>query len=293
MKRGWKDNVFGWIILLPALAVLALLFVNPLINLLTTSLTNRNLLRPDRNDFIGLGNYISMLRNPEFWSALKKSVVFTGWVTVLSVIISMVVAVLMNMEFPLKRVLFALILLPWVTSFMSSAFVFTLIFDYSYGVLNYIVSNVLHLMGRQNWLGQMDMAMPAVIVVSTWHFLPFSILVLSNALKQVSEEVIESAVMDGANGLQVFFLIKLPLMKASLTTLIIVRLAAAFKTFDSIFLLTKGGPSEATTTLPLWYYSMGFQAFRSGMGSAIGITLIIVVLIAYFILIGLFGEDAV
>ena len=293
MKLKKKDAIFGWGLLAPSLLILALLFIRPMAELVLTSLTNKNLLRPDRLDFVGLQYYIQMFQNRDFQNALGRSAVFTAAVTFFSILISMLIAVLMNIDFPLKRVLFALLLLPWVTSFMSSAFAFTLMYDYSYGVFNYLLKDVFRLAKGQNWLGQLNTAMPAVILVSVWHFLPFSILVLSNALKQVPDELVESARIDGANGVQVFFSVKMPLMKSSLITLLIVRLAAAFKMFDSIFLLTNGGPGDATVTLPLWYYQMGFQAFRMGTGAAAGVVLVILELVVYFILIKLFGEDAV
>lgn len=293
MTKKAKDCIWGLGFLAPALLLLALLFVKPAFDLITASLTNQNLLRPDRLDFIGLNNYIQMFQNQDFWNALGNSIVFTFAVTIVSVVVSMVIAVLMNVEFALKRVLFALLLLPWVTSFMSSAFAFTLMYDYAYGVINFLVADVLHIAKPQNWLGQLNTAMLSVVLVSVWHFLPFSILVLSNALKQIPEELIESAGIDGANGFHVFWSIKLPLMKSALITLLIVRFAAAFKMFDSIYLLTKGGPGDATTTLPVWYYNMGFQAFRTGMGAAIGVVLIGIILTVYLLFIKLFGEDAV
>lgn len=293
MKNKSKDMVFGIALLLPALVLLALLFVRPLIDLVTTSLTNQNLLKPDRLDFVGLSNYKWMISEPKFWASLGRSVIFTFSVTVLSIGISMIIALLMNVEFPLKRFLFALLLLPWVTSFMSSAFVFTLQYDYGYGVFNYILSDVLGLIGAQNWLGQLNTALGSVIVVAVWHFLPFSILVLTNALKQVPAELHESARIDGAGSARMFFSVTLPMIRPSLIALLIVRFAAAFKTFESIFLLTRGGPADATTTLPMWYYQIGFQSFRAGKGAAIGVVLILVVLLFYFGVIKVFGEDAV
>ena len=281
MKLKKKDAIFGWGLLTPALLILALLFIRPMAELVLTSLTNKNLLRPDRLDFVGLQNYIQMFQNRDFQNALGRSAVFTVSVTLFSILISMLIAVLMNIDFPLKRVLFALLLLPWVTSFMSSAFAFTLMYDYSYGVFNYLLKDVFRLAKGQNWLGQLNTAMPAVILVSVWHFLPFSILVLSNALKQVPDELVESARIDGANGVQVFFSVKAPLMKSALIPLLF------------LFLLTKGGPGDATVTLPLWYYQMGFQAFRLGTGAAAGVVLVILELVVYFVLIKLFGEDAV
>lgn len=281
------------LLLLPALGLLAMLFVKPLIDLVTISFTNQNLIRPDRLDFIGLENYQWLLTENKFWSSMKASAIFTVSVTVISIVLSMLIALLMNTEFPFKRLLFALILLPWVTSFMSSAFIFTLLYDYSYGVLNFLFSDIFGLFSPQNWLGQLNTALGSVIVVSVWHFIPFSVLVLTNALKQVPAELHESAKIDGAGSVRMFFAITMPIIKPSLITLLIVRFAAAFKSFDSIFLLTSGGPGGATTTLPVWYYQIGVQSFRAGKGAAVGIVLILSVLIIYFILIKCFGEDAV
>lgn len=293
MKRGTRRTFFGIILLLPATLLLLILFLRPLLDLIVTSTTNKNLLRPDRLDFIGFSNYSWMIQESAFWSAIGRSLVFTFGVTTISIVVSMLIALLMNFEFLAKRTLFALNLLPWVTSFMSSAFVFSLLFDYSYGVFNYILVDVFGVTQKQNWLGARNTAMGATLLVSVWHFLPFSILVLTNALKQVPLDMIESARMDGAGSARVFWYISLPTIRPSLITLLIVRFAASFKTFESIFLLTQGGPGQATTTLPLWYFQISFQSFRAGRGSAIGVVLILIILVVYTVLIRTFGEDAV
>lgn len=288
-----KGNLFGLILLIPAIVILGFLFINPIITLVQTSLTDKNLLKPKSGKFIGLGNYLWMLTEKSFWKALNKSLIYTLGVTVASIGLSMMIALLMNFQFKGRRVCFALILLPWVTSYMASAFIYTLLYDYSYGVFNYVFTDVLKIMSRQNWLGNLDTVMGSVITVSVWHFLPFSILVLTNAIKQVPMDVYESARIDGAGSVRIFRSITLPMIKPSLITLLIVRIAAVFKSFDSIFLLTKGGPGDATTTLPLYYYEVSFGAYRVGKGSAIGVMLILIVLLIYFVLIKLFGEEAV
>lgn len=280
-------------LLIPAMVILGFLFINPIITLVKTSLTNKNMLKPKSGKFIGLENYIWMFTETDFWDALGKSLIYTLGVTVASIVISMLIALLMNFEFLGRRACFALILLPWVTSYMASAFVYTLLFDYSYGVFNFLFTDLLKLTARQNWLGDLKTVMGSVITVAVWHFLPFSILVLTNAIKQVPSDVYESARIDGAGAVRTFRSITLPMIKPSLVTLLIVRIAAVFKSFDSIFLLTKGGPGDATTTLPLYYYEVSFGSYRVGKGSAIGVALILIVLLIYFILIKMFGEDAV
>lgn len=293
LKPRQKKALFGFLLLLPALILLGFLFINPLIDLVRTSLTNRNLLKPKSGKFIGLENYSWLFGDENFWSALNKSLIYTACVTLLSIGISLFVAQLMNFEFFGKRVYFALILLPWVTSYMASAFIFTLLYDYSYGVFNFFLSDLMHISSRQNWLGDLNTVMGSVITVAVWHFLPFSILVLTNAMKQVPADLYESARIDGASGGRLFWNITLPSIKPSLITLLIVRIAAVFKSFDSIFLLTRGGPGNATKTLPLYYYEVSFNSYRVGKGAAIGVVLILIVLLIYFVVIKLFGEDAV
>ncbi|MCL2319345.1 MAG: sugar ABC transporter permease [Treponema sp.] len=292
-SKALKETIFAYALLAPALVLLGLLFLNPIINLFITSLTNKNLIRPDRLNFIGIENYKWMFMEPLFWSSLVRSVIFTVIVTILSISISMGLALLFNINFFGKKVLFALLLLPWVTSNMASTFIYTLLYDYSNGVINFILSNVLKIIPRQNWLGDITIALGATMVVSIWYFLPFSILVLTNAIKQVPIELAESARIDGANSIRIFFSITLPTIRPALITLLIVRFAAVFKTFESIWLLTRGGPGDATKILPLWYYQIGFQSFRAGRGSAIGIILILMVLIVYSAVIKSFGEEAV
>lgn len=287
------NNLFGFALLVPAIVILGLLFVNPILSLVQTSLTDKNLLKPKSGTWIGLENYFWMLTEEDFWDALGKSMIYTVGVTGVSIVLSMMISLLMNFKFLGRRVCFALILLPWVTSYMASAFVYTLLYDYSYGVFNFLLCDVLHLMPRQNWLGDLATVMGSVITVSVWHFLPFSILVLTNAIRQVPMELYESARMDGAGAGRLYWSITLPMIKPSLVTLLIVRVAAVFKSFDSIFLLTKGGPGSATTTLPLYYYDISFGSYRIGKGSAVGVALILMVLLIYFILIKMFGEDAV
>jgi len=298
MKVKWLNsrrtrNLFGFALLVPAIIILGLLFVNPILSLIQTSLTDKNLLKPKSGEWIGFENYLWMLTEEDFWDALSKSMVYTIGVTSASIILSMAIALLMNFKFRGRRICFALILLPWVTSYMASAFVYTLLYDYSYGVFNYIFCDVLKLIPRQNWLGDLKTVMGAVITVSVWHFLPFSILVLTNAIRQVPTELYESGRIDGAGVVRLYWNITLPMIKPSLVTLLIVRIAAVFKSFDSIFLLTKGGPGNATTTLPLYYYDISFGSYRIGKGAAVGVALILIVLLIYFVLIKMFGEDAV
>ncbi len=269
--------------------------MRPFIDLVVYSLYDKNLLRGKVSpEFVGLGNYVWAFSTPEFRLALSRSLIVTASVTCISIAVSMIIALLTNEEFRFKRVAFALMLLPWVTSSIASAFTFKWIFDFSYGIANYLVVDVLNLSSdRVNWLGTMHSALPMVILVMVWHFIPFSVLVLSAALKQIPESLYDSAQIDGASGWQNFWYVTLPSIKAPLIALTIVRVAAVIRDFESVWLLTRGGPANSTETLPVYYYLVGFESFRAGKGAAIGVVIVAIVLLVYVGVIRSGGEEAV
>jgi ABC-type sugar transport system permease subunit len=287
--------LYGLAFILPSLVLLAALFVRPFIDLVVYSLYDKNLLRGKVSpDFVGFGNYVWAFTSPEFRHAMLRSLAVTASVTALSISLSMIIALLTNKEFRFKRIAFALMLLPWVTSSIASAFTFMWILDFSYGIVNYLAIDILNLSNtRVNWLGTMHSALPTVIMIMVWHFIPFSVLVLSAALKQIPESLYDSAQIDGASGWQNFWYVTLPSIKAPLLTLTIVRVAAVIRDFESVWLLTRGGPANSTETLPVFYYIVGFESFRAGKGAAIGVVIVAIVLLVYVGVIRTGGEEAV
>lgn len=294
MKRNilTEEQKIGIIFILPPLIYVCLLYLKPLLETFWLSFCYKNLLRPNLGAvFSGIENYLWMFSYPAFWASLLRTFVFTVGTGVFSIVIGLLIALLMNFDFPGKPLAFALLLLPWLVSDMVASFIFTWIFDLRSGILNYILVDLLHLLKNpQMWLGQPVLAMISTIAVSTWKFLPFTILVLGSALKQVSPALVDAARIDGANRWEIFINTTLPSIKAPLLVLIIFRFAVLFRLFEGIFLLTRGGPGDATKVLSIWYYQEGFEAFQIGHAAAIAV-LMTVITFAFFLIVTKTGKE--
>ena len=279
---------------LPALILLALFLIWPTFKVFYTSFTDSNLLRPERSGtFIGLENYARLYSDSEFIKTLGRSVIFTLLATALSLIISYLIAVLIDIDFFGKGLISALIFLPWVISDVVTSFIFRWNYDMMYGIINYFLFDIFHIIPEPiAWLGNNNTAMIAVIIANVWRLLPFSTLTIIAALKQVPTELIDSGRVDGVSWLRMHLKIIIPYLKAPLTILLTLRIGALFRSFDIIWLLTKGGPGYETTTLPIFYYKTAFEAMNIGRGAAIAVHIFIFVFLIYLLIYKSFGKDA-
>ena len=289
-----KDHFYAYSFFLPVFIVLSAFLIWPTINIMILSLTDSSLLRPNKPlTFIGLQNFSRLYGEREFVLILIRSVIFTFSATVLSLLISYLIAVLINYEFRGKGIVTALFFLPWVISDVVTSFVFKWNFDLMYGVINYILYDVLGIIPIPlAWLGNRYTALPAVMLANIWRLLPFSTLTLIAALKQIPQGIIDSARVDGASALNLHTRIIIPYLRAPLSVLITLRIGALFRSFDITWLLTKGGPGYTTTTLPIYYYKAAFEGMDVGKCSAIAVHIFLFVFVVYFFIYRVIGKEA-
>jgi multiple sugar transport system permease protein len=294
LRLKQRDYIIAYSIFIPTFCVLFLFLVWPTIEVLFLSFTRSNLLRPAQGNTFNWGkNYIALLSDREFVGIILRSLVYTFSATAISLVLSYLIAVLVNYEFKGRGVVIALLFLPWVVSDVVTSFVFKWSYDTMYGIINFLLFDVLRLIPTPiAWLGNQYTALPAVIVANVWKLLPFSTLSIIAALKQVPLEITESAKVDGASSIRTHLSIIIPYLKAPLAILLTLRIGALFRSFDITWLLTKGGPGYATTTLPIQYYKTAFEAMDVGKGSAVAVHILLFVFLVYFIIYKLFGKDA-
>jgi multiple sugar transport system permease protein len=243
--------------------------------------------------FAGLANYAWLYEQEAFWVSLFRSLVLTFSSTVASISLSYCIACLIDFEFKGKSIVYAALFLPWVISDVVTAFVFRWNYDMTYGVVNYVLVDLLHLLRAPvSWLGTHYTAMPALIVATVWRFLPFSTLVIIAALKQVPATLIDAARIDGASTVKMHTRVIIPVIKAPLIILLTLRIGALFRSFDLTWLLTKGGPGDATDILPILYYRTAFEGMDMGKGAAVAVHIFLLVYLIYFVLYSLFGKEA-
>lgn len=284
MAERFVDRNLGLILLLPSLLVFVTLLLYPLGYGLYVSLFNRHLLDPS-GTFIGLGNYLWLLGNPEFWEALLHSVLWAGATVSLQLVLGTAAALLLHQPFRGRSIARGLILFPYMMPIVSVVLVWTLLYNALYGVLNYLFLQI-GLIGRPiAWLAHPDTALWSVILVGTWKYFPFVVVMVLARLQVIPQEMYEAARVDGAGGAARFLWITLPQIRDVLLVVALLRTIWMFNNFEVVFLLTGGGPLRATMTLPILVYEQAFGLYEVGRGSALAVVMflfLVGVMLLYF-----------
>jgi multiple sugar transport system permease protein len=232
---------------------------------------------PASTRFVGLRNYTELLANPLFWTALKNTLYFVLVGGPLSVITSLVAALLVNSKLVRFRAFFrAAFFAPWVTTMVAVALVWRYLYHPQYGPINALLGLVG--IGPIDWLGSTTWAMPAIILLSVWKNFGYNMLVFLAGLQSIPEELYEAAQLDGAGPWQRFRNVTLPMLGPTFIFVGVVTMIAAFQIFSEPYVMTQGGPLKSTTTLVLFMYEEGFRWWRLGIAAAIAMVLFLLTL---------------
>ncbi len=255
-----KGNRF----VLPAVVLLSLVTIYPLVSVLYLSF-QRRLLIFDIKKFIGLDNYRFLLTDDRFWNAFGNTVYFTVVSVSLELLLGLSVALLLNRSFRFKGLVTAMVLVPWAVPTVVSARMWEWIYNSDFGILNYFLGV------KINWLGSPFWAMNAAIVMDVWKTTPFVVILLVAGLKVIPRELYQAARIDGAGDWQLFRRITLPLLLPVVLVALIFRTLDAFRIFDAVYVLTGGGPANTTETLSIYAYKVLFQTLQFGYGSTLSV----------------------
>ncbi|MCQ9180831.1 sugar ABC transporter permease [Streptomyces sp. IBSBF 2953] len=265
----------------PLIAYLAAFYLYPLYRNLDLSLrdyTVRSFVSGDA-PFSGWDNFRTVLDDPTFGPALRHTLVFTFVSIAFQYVVGLALAVFFNRHFRLAPTLRALFLIPWLLPLIVSASTWSWMFNSESGVVNY----ALHMVGVDpvGWLTSPDWALTSVIVANIWIGIPFNLVILYSGLQNVPAELYEAASLDGAGAWQQFRRITFPLLRPVSAITLLLGLVYTLKVFDLIWIMTKGGPGDASSTLATWSYQLGFGTLlpRFGPGAAVGNILILIALV--------------
>jgi multiple sugar transport system permease protein len=261
------------VLLAPALVVLAGLSAIPMGYSLWLLVHSYNPLRPATTAYVGAGNLVHLAQDPRVWLALRTTLVYAAIAVPASFVLGLAIALLFNQDYPGVRVFRALSLVPLMVMPVAVGLTFQMLFNYHYGLVNWIAAGLLHL-PRVPWLSDPTMAFVAIIIMDLWQNTPFAVLVLLAGLRTMPPEPLEAARVDGAGHWQVFTRVMLPILRPLILVVFLLRCLAAFKLFDEIYALTQAGPGQATETLAYYVYVLGFQAFDLGYASAVSYVLL-------------------
>jgi multiple sugar transport system permease protein len=254
-------------------AFVASFMLLPVLGTLLTSLYRDVTYLPKR--FIGLGNYASMLADPQFWQALKFTVSFAVVSVAIELVLGMALALVLNERLRFRGLLRVAVLIPWAIPVAVSARAWELIYNYDYGLFNYVVLKLGIASAPINWLGSPEGAFSALVLSDVWKSAPFVSMILLAGLSTIPKNLYKQAAIDGATPAQRFFRITLPLLKPVLIVALIFRTIDAVRVFDVVYVLTGGGPGGATTPLSLCAFNY-FLSGDFGYGSAVSIVVFLI-----------------
>lgn len=247
----------------------------PIAYLIYLSLNKINMLN-GKTEMVGLNNYSDILSDSSFRIALSNTFVYTIFVVVLSVSLALLLAVLLNRSTKLHFLIQSIVFTPHIIPLVSASMLFMWMMEPDVGLLNYILG--FFGVAPISWLGDPKIAMTSIIIVSIWKVLGYNTLILMSGLQGISKEIYESANLDHSTGVKTFFKITVPMLSPSIFFLIITNTLSSFQVFDSISVMTQGGPLSSTNVLVYWVYQMGFEFFRMGTAAAGAVVLLIIVI---------------
>ncbi|MGC1147730.1 sugar ABC transporter permease [Pantoea agglomerans] len=282
-----REQRQAWVLLAPMLLVMLLLTAWPLLRTIWLSFTDAALIGSGETPaWIGLENYLYALSDPDFRASIWRTLYFTLVSVTVEGIIGVLVALLLNQKFIGRNVLRVLVILPWALPTIVNAMMWRLNFNPDYGSINALLSQPGIIDGYRSWLGSPEAALNAVMFADIWKNYPLVTLLVLAALQSIPEDLFEAARLDGASAWRRFRAITFPAIVAPLGVTLVLRTIDAFKIFDIIYVMTRGGPVDSTKTLSFFVYQESFSYLRAGSGAAYAIlmTLMCALLITLYLL---------
>ena len=282
LPGGWtlalRYGSLGMLLIAPTVLIFAAVIAYPLVSAIYLSL--RSIFTPTlQGHWVGLANYADLLSSTTFWRALRNNFVWTAGTLFLQIVAGVAVALLLNQNIVFRSLARSLILFPYFVSTVVAVLVWRWLFNDLYGILNHFMLTLGLIDQPVNWLGQMPNAMISVILVGAWKYFPFVVIAVLARLQTIPPQLYEAATIDGAGPWGRFFDVTLPQLRSVLTVVILLRTVWDFKEFDLIYLLTGGGPINATQTIPLLVYQQAFGLNRMGMAAAYAVVMMAVMLV--------------
>ncbi|MBA2760010.1 MAG: sugar ABC transporter permease [Chloroflexia bacterium] len=263
-----QQERLGWILVVPVLVVIAIVAIYPLIETFRLSFTDTRLASIREPNYVGFANYRNTLDDPQFWSSMQNTAIFTVATVTLETLLGMIIALTIHSNFRGRGIVRTSMLVPWAIPTVVSSLLWEWMFHDRFGVINSILKQ-LNLMDESTflaWAANPSTALGAVIAVDVWKTTPFMALLLLAGLQVIPTDVYEAAYVDGASKIQQFFHITLPLLKPALLVALIFRTLDAFRVFDMIFVLN--GYALDTMSIAIYTQQQLIASQRIGEGSA-------------------------
>jgi len=280
LSLAQRRRFFSYLVLFPETLFVLLIVIYPLYLTFKLSFFQVDLysIAKPLTTSPGLENYAKVLFDRGFWQSLRVSVLYTLWATPLTFLVGFTLALLLHQPIRGRRAFRVLLAMPWAVPTAVGSMVFMLIFDSSFGVTNYLLTTLRIVSGKIDWLGSPTTALATIVMTTIWKNCPFFMLMLLAGLQAIPADLYEAARVDGAGRVRQFVSITLPALRSIITISIMLNALWVFREFDTIYVMTGGGPARMTESLAVSIYQEAFRFFQVGYASTLGIVAFLVCL---------------
>lgn len=293
MRSRYGDQTLAAWLILPSILVIGGLLIYPLLYNIFISLHDFDLKRLYLGTpFIGLKNYISALTSNYFWSAVGRTLYFTIASVGIELILGIMIALVLNRDFWGRDFVRSILLLPWAIPTVVNGIMWKWIYNSNYGALNGILKQLGLIHSYQNWLGHPITAMNMVILADVWKTTPFVAIMILAALQTIPDSLYEAAQIDGAGPWQAFQHLTLRLIRPSILVVLVIRTMEAFRVFDIIYIITRGGPADGTQVITYFTYNETFNNLNFGLGASLAYLTSLVILVMALIYMKLLRSES-
>lgn len=287
MKLRNKKIMIGYLFALPPFAFLMMWNLYPSIFSAYVSMTKWNILRAQK-PFVGLENYLEILADPTFFSSLRVTLYFVVGSVLLGLLVSLAMAVIVNKKFPFRSAVRIIYFLPHITSMVAVAAIWNWLYSPSGGLINVVLS-FLHL-PTFKWVFDVRTVIPSLVIVHTWAGAGYGMILFLAGLQSIPKIYYEAAKIDGADSFNLFVRITLPLLAPTILFYVIIKLIGDFQTFDLVYVMTKGGPIDASKVVMLEIYDSAFGYLKFGRAAAMSFILFVIIFALTLLNIRLYGK---
>lgn len=289
-KLGKKNNWVAYLFILPLMLLSFALIYYCIIRTVIVSFTDWNGMT-DTMNFVGLKNYVKLLKDNTFWTAVVNNIIFFFGTVFVQAAVGFMIALLLKRKLPGSNAFKAIYFMPIAMATSITTAIFKIIMDPTNGALNNFLRAINLDVLAVSWLGDKKYALLSVIIVNIFQWMGFSMITYYAGMMGLPDDVYEAAKIDGAGFWRTTFSVTLPMLKGTTNVLLILGIVGSLKTFDIVKLLTAGGPGRSTTVLNTYLYEKAFKDFNAGGAAAIGVAILIIAIIMSFLQIKLSKED--
>jgi len=293
IKKFFKNDNVGYIFVFPALIYMAVFVGYPIISNIILSLqdvTVRTINSPVK-PFVGLNNYVELFMDNVLRTSIINTLIFTVFCLIFQFSIGFALALLFNKKFSFAKPIRGLLMMPWMIPITVTALMFKFMFSSNVGIINFILKSLHIIRQPVDWLTQPGTAMAALIIANIWIGIPFNMILIATGLTTIPDDIYESSSIDGANKIQTFFRITVPMLKSTIASVLILGFIYTFKVFDLVYVMTNGGPVNSTQTLSTYSYKLSFDLFRYSHGATVANVLFVILFIVSLLYLKIFYAE--